>query len=91
MRLPEAGRQSDKAEKTDRGVGSSAMPGLERELLVTLSTGIVELPPMGNRDDLAVGALKTYLKRRELWQQLRKDAPGRLSAYPVCPSEQLQP
>ncbi len=56
-------------------------PGLARELLLTLSTGIVELPPMGNRDDLAAGALNTYLKRREIWQQLRKDAPGRLSAY----------
>ena len=60
-------------------------PGLGKQLLLELSSGLIELPPMGSRDDLAGTSMNTYLRRRKCWSSLRDEAigsgAGRLSSY----------
>jgi integrase len=60
-------------------------PGLGKQLLLELSSGLVELPPMGTEDKQAGGSMNTYLLRRPYWKALRQEAigsgAGRLSGY----------
>jgi integrase len=49
-------------------------PGLGSQLLLTLGSGIVELPPLGSSDAEASGAISVYLRRNEVWKELKAEA-----------------
>jgi integrase len=59
--------------------------GLGQQLLLTLHSGIVNLPPLGSSDSEASGAISTFLRRNKVWQQLkdevRLDSGDRVSVY----------
>jgi integrase len=59
--------------------------GLGKELLATLTSGSVELPPLGNADSEASGAISVFLRRNAVWQELKKatkeEHDGRISVY----------
>ena len=48
--------------------------GLGRQLLLTLSSGVVELPPLGSSDAEASGAISVFLRRNPVWQELKTAA-----------------
>jgi integrase len=59
--------------------------GLGKELLATLASGTVELPPLGSADSEASGAISVFLRRNAVWQELKtrtKEERGeRISVY----------
>ena len=60
-------------------------PGLGAELLVTLSSGMVELPPLGSTDKITAERLHMHLRKEAVWREMRKQGidtgNGRLTAY----------
>jgi integrase len=46
--------------------------GLGKQLLLTLESGIVELPPLGSSDSEASGAISVYLRRNAVWNELKQ-------------------
>ena len=60
-------------------------PRLGKQLLLTLSTGFVELPSLGSTDGSASEAINKALRRYPAWQQLKEEARaagrGRVSCY----------
>lgn len=59
-------------------------PGLGKQLLMTLSSGITELPPLGSTDKAASGAIDTFLRRNDVWMEFKADAKAmgeRVSVY----------
>ena len=58
--------------------------GLGQQLLMTLSSGITELPPLGSTDKAASGAIDTFLRRNDVWMEYKADAKAmgqRVSLY----------
>ena len=58
--------------------------GLGRQLLMTLSSGIAALPPLGSTDKAASGAIDTFLRRNNVWMEFKADAKSigeRVSVY----------
>ena len=49
-------------------------PGLGRQLLLTLGSGIVQLPPLGASDGDASSAISVFLRRNEVWKRLKAEA-----------------
>jgi len=47
---------------------------LGRQLLLTLSSAVVELPPLGSSDAEASGAISVFLRRNPVWQELKTAA-----------------
>ena len=60
-------------------------PGMGKQLLLELSSGVTALPPLGSSDAVAATRMNTYLKRKPYWAALRDEVlasgAGRLSAY----------
>ncbi|CAK6688206.1 hypothetical protein [Synechococcus sp. CBW1107] len=79
--------------RTARGNGKPGdVPGLDplglegesQHLLHLLLAGEVVLPPLGSTDRSAALSVRQYLDRRQVWQELKREAAetgGRLSAY----------
>ena len=58
--------------------------GLGQQLLMTLSSGITSLPPLGSTDKDASGAIDTFLRRNDVWMEFKADARAmgeRVSVY----------
>ena len=59
--------------------------GLGRQLLLTLSSEIVELPPLGSSDAAASSAISTFLRRNAVWNEFKREAKAahgqRISVY----------
>ena len=60
-------------------------PGLGRQLLLALGSGIVELPPLGTSDADASSAISVFLRRNETWKRFKDQAEAaydaRVSVY----------
>ena len=60
-------------------------PGLGAQLLVTLSSGAVKLPPLGDTDKVSAERMHTHLRRRSVWREMRQagieTGNGRLTPY----------
>ena len=60
-------------------------PGLGRQLLLALGSGIVELPPLGTSDADASSAISVFLRRNETWKRFKAQAEAaydaRVSVY----------
>ena len=49
-------------------------PGLGQQLLLTLQSAIVKLPPLGSSDSEASSAISTHLRRNAVWNELKAQA-----------------
>ena len=60
-------------------------PGLGRQLLLTLGSGIVELPPLGTSDADTSSAISVFLRRNEVWKRFKNQVEAaydaRVSVY----------
>ncbi len=54
------------------GIDPIGSPGLAAQLLNDLKT--IPLPPLGNGSNTVATAMRTYLRRRPIWQQMRAEA-----------------
>ena len=70
--------------RTVKALDPLADPGLGARLLVELSSGMTELPPLGATDSVAAGRMNQYLCRRALWAGWKAEVVAngqRLSSY----------
>lgn len=77
------GLQVDYEKRTARGTTKKRLvpildpqgrAGLGQQLLMTLLSGIVKLPPLGTSDGDASSAISTFLRRNRMWLQLKAEA-----------------
>jgi integrase len=54
------------------GIDPIGMPGLAQELIRQLSS--IPMPPLGNGSNTVASAMSTYLRRRQIWEELRQEA-----------------